>query len=135
GAALGDITTWKVWVAILKATYAEPLSDDELATFKQVAGDRAPPSKRVRELWAGPIGRGSGKSRMSAAVAVYIAALIDHTARLVPGETGVVAIIAASREQAAMVFNYTKGFLRSAPLLEECVESIPRPRSGSGATC
>src|SRR5262249_15253645 len=52
GAALGDISTWRVWVAILKAAFAEPLTDDELATFKQVAGDRRPPQRRVRELWA-----------------------------------------------------------------------------------
>jgi hypothetical protein len=124
GAALGDISTWRVWLAVLKATFAEPLSVDELAIFKQVAGDRAPPRKRVRELWCGPIGRRSGKSRMSAAVATYIAALIDHSKRLVPGETGIIAVIAASREQAQTVFGYVKGFLQSAPLLAECVESI-----------
>src|SRR5262249_42555659 len=62
GAALGDISTWRVWVAVLKATFAS--------------------------------------------------------------ETGVVAIIAASREQATTVFNYTKGFLQSAPLLAECIESV-----------
>jgi hypothetical protein len=124
GAALRDIGSWHVWVAVLKAAFAEPLSDAELATFKQVAGERAPPRQRVRELWAGPIGRRSGKSRMSAATATYIAALVDHSERLVPGETGVVAIIAASREQAAAVFGYVKGFLTSAPLLAQCIDSI-----------
>src|SRR5262249_32571248 len=124
GAALGDVSTWRVWVAVLKAAFAEPLSDEERLLFASVAGDRQAPQRRVRELWCGPIGRRSGKSRMSAAVATFIAALVDHSKRLVPGETGVVAIIAASREQAAAVFNYVKGFLTSAPLLEQCIESI-----------
>ena len=59
GAALGDIASWRTWVAILKAAFAEPLTDDERALFALVAGDRAPPSRRVRELWGGPIGRRS----------------------------------------------------------------------------
>ena len=96
---------------VLKAAFAEALTAEERALFALVAGDRAPPSRRVRELWCGPIGRRSGKSRMAAAVAVHIAALTDHSKRLVPGEIGTVAVIAASREQASTVFNYMRGFL------------------------
>jgi hypothetical protein len=104
----------------------EALTDAERALFALVAGGRAPPSKRVRELWAGPIGRRSGKSRMAAAIAVHTAALTDHRARLVPGEIGTVAVIAASREQASTVFNYVRGFLLASPLLAGQVESIGR---------
>ena len=110
GAALGDISSWRTWLAILKAAFGETLTDEERALFALVAGDRAPPSKRVRELWCGPIGRRVGKSRMAAAVACHIALLTDHRKRLAPGEIGTVAVIAASRDQATTVFSYMQGF-------------------------
>lgn len=91
GAALGSIESWRTWIAILKAAFAEPMDDAERATFALVAGDRTPPTRRVREIWAGPIGRRSGKSRMAAAVAVYVATLVDHSQTLVAGEVGTVA--------------------------------------------
>jgi hypothetical protein len=40
GAALGDLTTWATWLAVLKAAFALPLSDDERALFIAVAGGR-----------------------------------------------------------------------------------------------
>ena len=126
GAALSDIESWRTWLAILKAAFAEPLTDDERALFALVAGDRAPPTKRVRELWCGPIGRRSGKSRIAAAVACHVALLTDHRKRLAPGEVGTVAVIAASRDQSATVFNYIRGFLLSSPLLAGEVVSINR---------
>ena len=63
---------------------------------------------------------------MAAAVAVHIAALTDHSKRLVPGEIGTVAVIAASREQANTVFSYIRGFLMASDLLAGQVESIGR---------
>jgi hypothetical protein len=126
GAALGDGASWRMWRVVLKAAFAEQLTDEERALFALVAGGRALPSRRVRELWCGPIGRRSGKSRMAAAVALHIAALTDHRARLVPGEIGVVAVIAASRDQASVVFGYIRGFLQAAPLLAGQMASIGR---------
>ena len=63
---------------------------------------------------------------MASAVAVHIAALTDHSKRLVPGEIGTVAVIAASREQASTVFNYIRGFLTASELLAGQVASIGR---------
>lgn len=126
GAALGDIASWKTWLAILKAAFAEPLSAEEATLFALVSGGRSTPSRRVREIWAGPIGRRSGKSRIAAAIACHIAALTDHSKRLAPGEVGVVAVIAASRDQANTVFGYVKGFLMSSPLLAGQVVGITR---------
>jgi hypothetical protein len=124
GAALGPIETWRSWLVVLKAAFAEPLTAEELAIFAQLSGGRAPPSKRVRELWAGPVGRRGGKSRAAAATATYVAVLVDHSARLVPGELGVIAVIAANRDQARVVHGYIKGFLEASPLLAQQIESI-----------
>ena len=77
GSALGDPASWASWLAVLKAAHGLPLDATERVTFDQVAGGRAPPTKRVRELWA-VIGRRAGKSRMAAAVAVYTALFTPH---------------------------------------------------------
>ena len=50
-----------------------------------VSGGRAPPTKRVRELWA-MVGRKGGKSRMAAAIAVYLALFVKY--KLSRGERG-----------------------------------------------
>ena len=109
------------WLAVLKVAYALPLDDDESAIFAAVAGDRAPPSKRVRELWA-VVGRRAGKSRIAAALAVYSAAFLPH--RLARGERGLVLVLAASRDQARVVFDFTRGFLEKSPVLRQEIEGI-----------
>jgi hypothetical protein len=50
-----------------------------------IAGGRQPPSKRVGEAWI-VTGRGSGKSRMAAAISCYLGTFVKH--KLVKGETG-----------------------------------------------
>jgi hypothetical protein len=83
GAALQPHETWRVWTIVLKAAFALPLDDAEREVFRTVAGDRAPPSKRVRELWC-IVGRGGGKSRMAAALGDFLALFQKH--RLSAGE-------------------------------------------------
>lgn len=122
GAGLGPAETWGVWISILKAARALPLTDAERAVFASVAGDREPPLKRVRETWA-IVGRRSGKSRMAGAVAVYEAVTAD-TARLAAGEVGNVLVLAASKTQAQNVYNYARGFLEASPILAGMIESM-----------
>jgi phage terminase large subunit-like protein len=98
-----------------------PLSDAEREVYIKVAGERPLPRRRARELWA-IIGRRSGKSRVAAGIACYEALFVPR--QLAPGETGTVAVCAASQSQAQMVFNYCEGFLRAAPVLEAEVESV-----------
>jgi hypothetical protein len=90
------------WLSVLKASFGSKLTVDELVTFKSVAGDRDPPGRQVRELWA-IIGRRGGKSRIAAAIASYIAVCIDHKGKLAAGEQGVGLVLAASMSQAAVV--------------------------------
>jgi hypothetical protein len=42
--------SWATWKAVLKAAFALPMDDVDLKLFRAVAGDRAPPRHRVREL-------------------------------------------------------------------------------------
>jgi hypothetical protein len=121
GAALGDPTPWHTWRIVLRAAFGLPISDEERATFATIAGDRASPLARVRELWA-IIGRRSGKSRMAAACGVYLACFSPR--KLAAGEVGEVAIIAASRDQARVVFKYVEGFLQASPILRQEIESV-----------
>jgi hypothetical protein len=121
GAALGDPASWSTWLAVLRAAFGLPLNAEQAATFAAVAGGRAPPSHRVRELWT-VAGRRSGKSRIAAAVGVFLALFVKH--KLAPGERGVVLILAASTDQSRVVFSYCKAFLESSPVLaKELVEA------------
>ncbi|TJW44332.1 MAG: terminase [Mesorhizobium sp.] len=123
GAALGPAVTWDTWIAILRAAYGLDLSASERVSFDAVAGGREPPHKRVRELWC-IIGRRSGKSRVAAALADFIAAFQDHSGKLAPGEVGTILVLAASRVQAQAVFNYIRAFFEASPILSQLVESV-----------
>jgi hypothetical protein len=69
------------------------------------------------------VGRRGGKSRVAAALAVYLAALVDNRDKLSAGEVGMVLVLAASRQQASVVFNYARGFLEGSPILAGVIET------------
>ncbi len=116
GAALGDIETWQMWLVVLRAMWGLELNRNERRAFAKVAGSRAPPEKRVREMWA-IIGRRGGKSRIAALICCYVALFVPH--RLAPGEKGLCLILAATTEQAKVTFGYCEAFLRSSPVLSQ----------------
>lgn len=121
GAALGAATSWTVWTSVLRAAFGLTLSVEDRERFASVAGDRAPPSKRVAELWA-VVSRRAGKTRMASALATHAAVLQQH--RLAPGETGYVLLLAASKDQASLALKYIRGFLEASPILRQQIESI-----------
>jgi len=123
GAGFGDLSTWRTWLAVLKAAFGRPLNSREREIFPAVAGNRNVPTKRVREFWA-VAGRRSGKSRIAAAIAVYLALFVQH--RLACGETGMVLVLASSRDQARAVFSYIRGLLESAPALRAEIVNVSR---------
>ena len=112
--------SWDRWRAVLRAVNGEPLSDAEGALFAEVAGGRAPPPRRVRELWA-VIGRRGGKDSIAAAIAVVLA-LADHSQHLRPGELGTVLCVATTKEQAGVIFRYIRGLIDASPVLRDLVE-------------
>jgi hypothetical protein len=47
GAALGNLTPWKVWRIVLRAAFALGLgTEEERAIFEEISGARPPPAKR-----------------------------------------------------------------------------------------
>jgi hypothetical protein len=117
GAGLGDIGSWQTWLTVLRAAFGSSLDQSDLVIFAKVAGGRAPPSRRVRELWA-ICGRRSGKSRMAALVSGFIATCTDR-GKLAPGERPMVLTLAATRDQAQVVHSYILGFLEASPILRK----------------
>jgi hypothetical protein len=123
GAALQPFDTWATWLVALKAAFARGLDDGEREVFRTIAGDRSLPEHRVRELWC-VAGRGSGKSRIAAAISIYSALFVKH--KLAPGERGMVLVIAGTVDQARVVFQYVVGFLEASSALRREVVSRSR---------
>jgi hypothetical protein len=122
GATLGPAPTWKTWQVALKAAHGIELNRDDARAFASIAGNRQPPLRRVRELWC-VLGRRSGKSRIAALIACYLAVFVKYP-KLAPGEVGHVLVLAASKSQAQAVFRYCEAFLTQSPILKTLVEEV-----------
>ena len=113
--------TWIAWLACLAAIFNLPMSSEMAAIFEACTGRAAAALEPTTEVWL-CCGRRAGKSFVLALIAVYIAVFVDCTARLVPGEAGVVLVMAADRRQARVIFRYARALLR-IPLLANLVEA------------
>jgi hypothetical protein len=113
--------SWDGWRIILKAAFAQPLTAEEQDRFRELAGDRAPPQRRVRELWV-VAGRRAGKDSIASLIGVYAAAFIDYRPLLRPGERATVLIIACDRPQARIALNYARSLFAEIPLLHGMIE-------------
>lgn len=109
-------STWDGWRAVLKAAYALPMTGDEVEFFRSVA-DRDPPKRRVKELWC-IVGRRGGKDSIASVIAAHSAALFDQGHRLRPGERALVMCLAVDRDQAKIVYNYTRSFFTGVDFLK-----------------
>jgi hypothetical protein len=115
-----DRETWSPWFTFLKSTFALPLDDAELATFRQCTGRSEPLVSGYTEATL-CIGRRGGKSLILALIAAYLACFRDWSPFLVPGERGHITVIAADRKQAGAIFRYLKALL-SIPSLAGQIE-------------
>lgn len=121
--------SWTAWRAFLGALFGEELTAEELAYYHECTGLTQPPvvGEPRKEAWL-PIGRRGGKSRILALIAVYMAAAIDWSPRLAPGERGFVVVLAAQRKQAQAIMGYVKATLahrKLAPLVtDDLTESV-----------
>lgn len=114
--------SWDRWEAVLRAAYAEPMSDVQVKAFREVA-ERAPPKDRVKELVV-IAGRGAGKDSVASAIATHAAASFDPKGKLRPGEQAVVMCLACDREQAGIVFGYIRAYFEQVPALAKMVVAI-----------
>lgn len=119
GPMFRDLETWSAWRVALKALFGLRMAPEERQLFQQCTGRTVPFSHPVAEAWL-VCGRRSGKSRIAAAVAVFLATMKDYRAYLAPGERGVVLVLAVNRDQAGVIFNYVGAYFQ-VPLLAKMV--------------
>jgi hypothetical protein len=113
--------SWNHWRTVLKAAYGMRLGKSELEFFRSVSGGRAPPEKRVRELWI-CAGRRAGKDSIASLVCAHAAALFDqNSARLRPGERAACLCLASDKDQSRLVLGYTRSYFSDLPLLKAMV--------------
>lgn len=117
-----NLETWASWIVFLRALFGLPMSEDELALYRQCTGRQNPPDKPFGEAWA-PTGRRSGKSFIAALVAVFLGCFRKYQQYLAPGERAHILIVAADRAQAGVILRYVKGFLASNKMLSKLVEA------------
>jgi hypothetical protein len=116
-----DPATWRAWFAFLRALFGLPLSADDLALYQQCTGRAEPAAGGYRETWL-VCGRRAGKSFVLALVAVFLAAFIDWSPFLAPGERGTIIVVAADRRQARVIFRYAHALITRIPMLAALIE-------------
>ena len=115
--------TWATWRVVDKALFGEPLNDAELETFRLLTGRDEAPTERAGEAWF-VCGRRSGKDVKAASLITYLATIgaeiYGYLDRLVPGERGVVQLLAVDRDQAKVCLGYLKAMFEK-PMLARMV--------------
>jgi hypothetical protein len=114
--------SWAGWRVLLIASMGEELTDAERETFKALTGREREPLTRIDELWA-IIGRRGGKTRAIAVLAAYLAALVDYSDILAPGERASLPIMSASVWQAGKAKQYLSGIFGNVTAFKELVEN------------
>ncbi len=117
--------TWDAWRVFLKALFALPMSEDDLALYRKHTGRNAPPRAASHEAWL-VCGRRAGKSFTLALIAVFLACFKDWRAFLGPGEIGTIMVVCSDRRQARVIMRYVLGLLKAVPMLKRQVENVTR---------
>jgi hypothetical protein len=113
--------TWAAWRILLIAIAGEELASTERVIFKDLTGRDKEPGEWAEEFWA-IVGRRGGKTRAIAVLAAYIAALVDFSDVLAPGERASVLIMSASLWQANKALQYLDGIFAGVPALAKLVD-------------
>ena len=114
--------SWRAWRAFLIALFGLPFDDEAREIFQKHTARSDEPSEQFREAYL-VVGRRSGKSRISALVATFIACFRDYSELLAPGEIGVLPIIAPDRKQCQIILNYIAGYFDASPTLRSMVKT------------
>ena len=116
-----DKDTWAVWFAFLASLFGLPMTEDQLALFRQHTGRQGPPETPANEAWL-VVGRRGGKSLVMALCATYLGTFNDYRQYLSPGERATIAVIAADRKQARVIMRYIRALLTNIPLLKKTIQ-------------
>ena len=108
--------TWKPWLRCAAVLFglAYDLTPEDRAFILDQLGRKTLPRAGVREAWL-KVGRRGGKSRFAALLAIVLAVFVDHSSVLVPGERGVIMLIAGDRRQARVLMRYILAFVDLVP--------------------
>lgn len=113
--------SWQAWRVFLAALFGLPMDDEQREIYAEHTGRADPPAAPFKEACL-VVGRRGGKSRMLALVATYLATFKDCAPYLAPGEIATIAVIAADRRQARVIFRFIMGLLREVRPLAELIE-------------
>lgn len=116
-----SLATWFNWMAVLRVLYGLPLKREKF--LKQCTGRDActfPANGFETALYL--CGRRSGKSRIAAVIGAFEATMAGHENKLAPGESGLVAICAPSKNQGRVIKNYIRAIF-NVPALKQLVKS------------
>jgi len=111
--------SWAAWRAVAKAIDGEAVTGAEAELLARLSGRSAASwavGRRFREAYF-VCGRRSGKSLFTAAVGLHAAILADWGAHLAPGQRPVVAIVAATTDQAGVIAGYCAGLAKSSVVI------------------
>ena len=121
---LGNILTgdsWRAWKILLIAAMGEALTTGERQVFEKFTGRDHEPGAPVEEFVCVK-GRRAGGSRSQSVLSTYIAGCCSHTS-LVPGERGIILIVAADQRQATVILDYIEANFKQSPILAQLVEA------------
>jgi hypothetical protein len=108
---------------LLRATYALPMSEDQLDIYRACTGRTEPPAVPVTETTIIAGARAGKDSRIAAPVAIYEALFGGHDRQLARGERGMIACVAQDQRAAGIAFGYIEAGLQASPLLDSQVEA------------
>ena len=128
GSCFGDMSSWNMWLIVLKALFAVKMTKKELEEYKVRTGREFPPKTQVSEGWL-IVGRRGGKSFIMAILAVFFGTFINWMPYLRPGEKAAIFVVAADRDQARIIFRYILGILENIPMLGARMEKPPTART------
>lgn len=112
--------SWDPWKAVLAGAYCLPMTPEQEAIFRDVAGGREPPKTRPKEIWVAG-SRRLGKGAVASVIATYAAAFFDKQDRLRPGERATVLCLSVDVKLARVLLGYIKAFFASIPMLAAMV--------------
>jgi hypothetical protein len=120
---LGGILTgdsWRAWHILLMAAMGERLTPEERVIFKQFTGRDREPGRPAEEMVVVK-GRRAGGSYSMGTLASYIGGCCSHPS-LVPGERGIILIVAADQRQATVILDYVTAIFEQSPILRQLIE-------------